>query len=186
MKPAQNLRMNSASTLRQVGREHIAADALSAKLAHSITLTELQHTRVQARLMAALLAGSLLCDLTDPALLLVGSTASLVYRAAQATSLGPTALAIVMTGLAVLLLPFLVAQIAGLESRRRGVTQLACLSLALTSVVWFFLAWRCIPLDLGAAPWVFTRYGAGALLFALAIAWSLNAEQLRIALERTP
>lgn len=160
------------------------SDVLKAALRHSITLTELQHTTVQFRFVAALLAGSVLFDLIDPALLLLGSGESFIYRAACLTSLGPFWMAIVFLALALLLLPFLALQLGVCETCKRGGTQLACLALALASLLWFFLAWRCIPLDIGAAPVVFARNGAGAILFSLALAYSLNAEQLRCSLER--
>lgn len=161
-----------------------AGDLLRANMRHSITLTELQHLRVQFQVMAALLAGAMLFDLADPIVALLGVEGSVVHRAAAATALGPQALARVFLVLGVLLLPFLAVQMGAGEVCRRGVTQLACLSLSLTAVMWLFLAWRCIPLDLGFAPLIFLRQGLGSLLFAAALAWSLNAEQIRCALER--
>jgi hypothetical protein len=158
----------------------------SRAIRETIVLAELQHVRVQYRLVAALLAGSMIFGLLDPALLLLGTEESLVYKAAAVTTIGPSALGHVLIGLSALLVPYMLVQISGATQRVRGATQLACVSLALSALVWLFLAWRCIPLDLGGAPLVFTRYGLGCLLFALALAWSLNAEQLRIAMERCP
>lgn len=161
------------------------AEHLRRVMRESIVLTELQHMTLMLRLMTALLAGAMLADLIDPALLLMHTPESLVFRAATATKMGPQALALLFLALAVLLAPFFALQLGMLAARRRGITQLACLSLALTGVVWAFLAWRAVPLDLGAAPVVFARHGAAALLFALVLAWSLNAEQVRTLLERS-
>lgn len=156
-----------------------AADVARAALRVSVQLTEAQQERVQVRLFTALLVLAMLFDLIDPAVLLLGTPESLVFRVAEATSIGPYAFAHILLGLAVLLLPFLLLQFGVLERRRRGVTQLACLALALSGLLWSFLAWRAIPLDYGTAPLVFGRAGGGAMIFALALAWSLNADQVR-------
>ncbi|HEY8359261.1 MAG TPA: hypothetical protein VIL30_17570 [Ramlibacter sp.] len=160
------------------------SEVLKATLRHSITLTELQHTYVQLRFAAILLGGSVLFDLIDPALLLLGSGQSFIYRAASLTALGSIGTALLFLTFALLLLPFLALQIGICPQCRRGGTQLACLALTGAGLLWFFLAWRCIPLDIGTAPIVFARNGAGTMLFALALAYSLNAEQLRCSLER--
>lgn len=162
-----------------------AATNLGFSLRLSIVLTELQHTNVQLRFVAALLAAAMIRDLADPAILLLTGTETLLFRVAASTSLGPVATGWLFAALAVLLLPFLLVQIWHRRSLCRLVTKLAVLVLALTSLLWIFLAWRCTHLDLGATTQVLIALqGVGALLFALALALSLNAEQLRILMER--
>lgn len=165
-----------------------AADQLRIACRASIELTELQHAAVQLRLMTAVLMGSMLCELLDPALLLVTAPGSLVHRAAAATTLGPLGMAGLLAACAALLLPLLVLQLwpCASRARRRDATRLACLALAASAVLWTFLAWRALTaLDLQGAPLLFARHGFGALLVAGALAWSLNAEQLRVLLERS-
>lgn len=159
--------------------------ALAQALRHSITLTELQQLQLQYRLVAALLAGALIFDMLDPAMLLLAGTHSLILDAASATQLGPIGIGIVFVVLALLIGPYLALQCGCWPDRCRGITQFTCLVLALSALVWFFLAWRCVHLDVGAAvPLLLARNGAGALMFSLVLAFSLNAELLRTRLER--
>jgi hypothetical protein len=122
-------------------------------------------------------------SMADAAMLLLGVPASLVARASIQT-FGPEAFARVFAGLAVLMVPYLVGQLWQSAPRRRGVTQLACLALALDGLVWLFLAYSVAGLHLGWTPLVFARNGIGALLVSVVLAYSLNAEQLRVLLER--
>lgn len=162
-----------------------ASAALKGAMSVSIVLTELQHTRAQLRFVAGLLACLIVFNLVDPAVVLATGTQSLLYRAATATSLGPKGVAVLFGGLAVCLVPFLVMQFGCWEAAQRAITKAACWALMFAGILWFFLAWRCLHLDLGAVPpALFARNGAGAWLFALAIALSLNAEQLRNLMER--
>lgn len=166
--------------------EHRAAELQLAEVKLQAKLQQIarDHVAIRGRLALLVLAGSVLFDLLDPAVLLLATPESLVYLAAAATRFGPDALARIFGGLAVLLLPFLALQCGLLQQRARGVTQLACVALALAAVLWIFLAWASLPLGLGVTPLIFFRSGVGALLFALALAWSLNAEQIRSMLER--
>lgn len=151
----------------------------------SIVTTELQHTSVQLRFVAALLAAAMIRDLADPAILLLTRSETLLYRVAASTWLGPVATGWLFAGLALLLLPFLAVQLWQRPRVCRTVTKVAVLVLALTGLLWIFLAWRSTHLDLGATAQVLIALqGAGALLFALALALSLNAEQLRTLMER--
>lgn len=144
-----------------------------------------QHAKLEARLMAALLAGALIFDLADPALILMMDTKrSVLSSTAAATALGCFGFGVLFLALAALLVPFLALQVGIWRDAHRGVKKLTCLVLALAGVAWIFLGWRCMHLHVGAAPpLVFLRSGAGALLACFALAFFLNAERLR-SLER--
>lgn len=160
-------------------------EALRTAMRTSIELTELQHTVAQLRLLAALLAGSMIFGLLDPAILLLAQTDSALYRVACATSIGAHALALLFVGLAVALTPFLAVQFGAWRRSRRAVVKVTCLVLVLVALVWMFLSWRSSHLQLGVAvEIVFGRNALGALLFAVGLAFSLNAELLRNAMER--
>jgi len=162
-----------------------AASDLRWTMRLSVATTELQHAQVQLRLIAALLAGSMLFDLVDPALLLLAQAESLVTRAAAGSALGAQGLGLLFAVLAAELVPFLTLQLGWCTAQRRDVTKATCLVLAAVGLTWLFLAWRCTHLGLGAtAQIVFVRNGAGALIFALALGLSLNAELLRSYLDR--
>lgn len=153
----------------------------------SVVMTELQHAQVQLRLMASLLALTMVFGLLDPAFLLASRTESIIFRASTATSLGPDGLAVAFSLLAAGLVPFLAMQCGCWPAARRGVGKATCLVLVLAALLWFFLTWRVAHLDFGDAVAVlFARNGAAALVFALALALSLNAEQLRSLLEPFP
>jgi hypothetical protein len=117
----------------------------------------------------------------DPAvLLLTAGDRTMIYRVATATSLGPHGVASAFLAVALALTPFLAFQCGCWPERVRGITQLTCLALSTAALLWFFLAWRCLTLDFGDALVVLlARNGAGSMLFALALALSLNADQLR-------
>lgn len=150
----------------------------------SILMTELQHAAVQLRLVAVLLATSMLFDMLAPALLLLAGADSIVLRAAAGTSLHAYGVGALFVALAVAMLPYLALQLGAWPRARRGLTKFTCLALALSGVLWAFLAWRCAHMDIGAAAsLVFTRNALGALTFSVALAFSLNAEQLRTLLD---
>lgn len=158
-----------------------SAEALKDIMAVSIMATELLHVRVQLRLVAVLLAATIAFELADPALLLLsGDGRSIIERTAAVAALGTLGAGLVFVALAGLLLPFVATQCGLWPSARRSAAKLACVALSIAALLWFFLAWRAMPLNLGAAAsLLFIRNGAGAITFALAIALSLNAELLR-------
>lgn len=143
-----------------------------------------QYLQVALRFATVLLALSMLCDLLDPALLLIAGIDSLIYRAAEGLAPGATAIGRIFGCLAVLLLPFIALQFGAGQRHRRGITQLACLALALVGAMWFFLAYQALHLGMPVVPWIFIRNAGGALLFALALSLSLNREQVRNLMER--
>lgn len=161
-----------------------ASDDLKHIMQRSILMTDLQHAHVQLRFVAALLAGSMMFTLLDPAVLLLADPAGVYHRAAHATSFGPYGLAAFFLFAAAMLIPFMAVQLGAWKSGQRFVTKATCWVLTAASLVWFFLLWRSLQLDLGSvAQLVFARSGMGAMGFALALGISLNAELLRTALE---
>lgn len=150
----------------------------------SNVLTELQHAEVQLRIVTFLLACSMLFDLLDPALFIFTVPSSLIHRIANMVH-EPYAIGWAYAGLGALLVPYLVMQaVCPNCPERRSVTKLACFSLMTAAVLWFFMAWMARDLDIGPVVGVYLRTGLGALGFSLALALSLNAEQVRTLLER--
>lgn len=179
LRPQQQLESATEFKLRQAMRESIRMTC-AADIGASMRLPALHEAALQLRLVAMLLAGSMIFTLLDPAALLWLADESLLYRVAASTSVHPQGMALIFCGLAALLTPYLLLQCGTLQEHRRGVVKLTCAGLALAAVLWAFLSWRSVHLDLGtAAPLLFARNGVGALLFAFVLAASLNAERLR-------
>lgn len=157
---------------------------LAITLRLSKVATELQHAEVQLRVVTFLLASSMLFDLLDPALFIFTVPTSLIYRIAHLVH-APEAVGMVYAVLGALLLPYLVMQaVCPHCPGRRAVTRLACFTLLLAALLWFFLAWMARDLDLGGpVAGVYLRTGLGACGFSFALALSLNAEQARTLLE---
>lgn len=160
-----------------------SADSLRWAMRLSIMGTELQHAIVQARLLSILLAGALVFDLVDPALLILAVDGSMLHRVAMLTQ-HASAIGISFACLALGLVPYLVLQLLWPGSRwRRAVTKASCLVLVLGGLQWIFLAWTARHVDYEVVGGIFLRTGIGAMLFAAALALSLNSEQARQLLE---
>lgn len=157
-----------------------AAQTLREALRASMRLTDLT---IRLRLVTVLLVSLLMFFVQGiPALVLLSVTdESLVWRVAAATKAGPVVTGWVFVGLSLLLLPLLAVQFGGPHPRwqRLAACKLAVRSLCVTAVVWMLLAYRAIPLDYGLTHLLFALHGAGALAVAGALAWIINADQLR-------
>lgn len=172
MTARDNLQLESSSEFR-----------LRETMRLSIMGTELQHALVQSRLLSILLAGALVFDLVDPALLILVVDGSMVHRVAMMTQ-HAAAIGISFACLAIGLLPYLVVQLLWPRSRwRRGVTKASCAVLVLGGLQWIFLAWTARHVDYEVVGGIFLRTGVGAILFAVALALSLNSELARQLLE---
>jgi hypothetical protein len=160
------------------------AETLRAHMRTSIVGTELQHTQVQLRLVCILLAGSMFFDMVDPAMLILGVPSSVVARVAGMTH-QPVLVAWLLLASAGLMLPFALLHVfhPG-HPGRRDVTRAACLGLVGGGLLWIFLGYTARNTDFPYVVGVFLRTGAGAFLFALALAISLNSELARTLLER--
>lgn len=160
-----------------------SAEKLRHALRLSIVATELLHTQIQVRLAWVLLAGAMLWDFIDPALLILTVNASMVHRIALMTQ-HPLLVGATFLVLAAGVVPFVVLQLLAPASRwRRSITKLACLTLVAGGLLWVFLAWNARHVDVEVVGGIFLRTGLGAFLSALALALSLNQEQTRCLLE---
>lgn len=130
---------------------------------------------VKVRFFTAMLLCALLSDILDP-ILYLGIPDSLVAHAANRT-LGAHAFMRMFCVLALLLMPMLGVQFMRRPRHQRGFTQLACLGLALSGVVWFLLAYSVDHASTTSL--TFLRSGTASILLALALAYSINCEQRR-------
>jgi len=155
------------------------ADNLRAAMKTSIVLTELQHNQVQLRMLQILLSLSMMFDMFDPATFILTEPSSIIHRV-SALAYSPELLAYIFVMLGVLLAPYALMQIfCPCHARRRGITQLACLALAVASLQWMYMAYLSRDLDIESITGVWIRTGLGALGYSLVLALTLNAERAR-------
>jgi hypothetical protein len=139
----------------------ITADHLHSIMRNPIALTELQHARLQIRVLTALLLGNICFQLIDPAIYILTVESSFFALAGT-------------------LVPHIVFQVlrpSWLD--HRNTARVACFGLFGAGLLWVFLAWHTWGWDVQTISGVFIRIGVGCMGFSLAIAVSLNAELAR-------
>jgi hypothetical protein len=157
----------------------ITADHLHSIMRNPIALTELQHARLQIRVLTALLLGNICFQLIDPAIYILTVESSFYHRVALSLRY-PLVLATCFFALAGTLVPHIVFQVlrpSWLD--HRNTARVACFGLFGAGLLWVFLAWHTWGWDVQTISGVFIRIGVGCMGFSLAIAVSLNAELAR-------
>ena len=114
-------------------------------------------------------------NMISPALWILGEQRSLISTIASLSS-SRTVLGYAWLAAAVMLLPYLVAQLIDKGSRRT--TRLACLSLSLSGVLWTYIAFLARNLDYQYVSGLFIFDGLISLVMAGVLANSINDEQL--------
>jgi hypothetical protein len=153
-------------------------EQLRTTLQTSMVMTELSHTRIQVRVIKALLLSSMFFQLTDPAVYILTVETSFYHRLAIALGHPPVlAAAFIVPALA--LLPHLVAQIYPAFLTTRVTAKIACFGLFAAGAQWIFISSYIWNWDVVSIAGVFLRLGAGCIIFSLSIALSLNAELAR-------
>lgn len=140
---------------------------------------ELVHFRAECRFISVLLALSMMFNMVEPAVLIFNTPDTMVTRTAYLTS-HPDWIALFFVQAAMLLVPHVWVQAFRPNSRaRRWTTKLACFALCVGSALWLLLAYLSATFDIAVITGLFLRNSGGAVTFALALAISLNNEQLR-------
>lgn len=141
--------------------------------------TNLKHANHEARLLLVALGSSLMFDMLDPMLLILGTGASIVSKAAIITGF-PIVIAGAFGAAAALLIPLLIFQIfCPAHEERDFVIRLALIGLALGGVVWMFLAYTVRVLDYTTVTSIFARNGIWNIFLAGILAYRLNYQQQR-------
>lgn len=154
----------------------MTSDKLSEVMRASVSLTELQHTRLHLRAAHVLLAATMMFDMFDPATYILTAPISMMYRIASLSG-SPEMVAWSFVALGLLMAPYLFMQIFCSDCRgRREITKLACFALLGAGLQWVFLAWLSRNLDYEAVTGVLFRTGIGAVAYSLTLAYALNAE----------
>lgn len=157
----------------------ITADHLHSIMRNSIALTELQHARIQIRVLTALLLGNICFQLIDPAIYILTVETSFYHRVALSLHY-PVLLAGCFCAFAGTLVPHIFVQVLHpLWLDPRSTARVACFGLFGAGLLWVFLAWHTWGWDVPSISGVFIRIGIGCMGFSLAIAVSLNAELAR-------
>lgn len=161
-----------------------SADLLKANMRASIIGTEMQHQEIQHRIVSVLLAGMMLFDFIDPAVLILSVPSSVIGRIGHMTQ-EANFIAFSFLTLASLLLPYVFMTVfCPRHPMRRDCTRVACLALAGAGVLWFLMAWTARNTEFPYVMSIFLRSGLGAMLFSLSLALSLNNELARTLLDK--
>jgi len=140
---------------------------------------ELLHFRAECRFISVLLSLSMILNMVEPAILIFQAPYPMVARTASLT-IRPDWIALFFVQACVLLIPYVWVQAFRPDSRaRRWVTKLACFGLCVGSALWLLLAYLSTRFEIAVVTGLFLRNSGGAVTFALALAISLNNEQLR-------
>lgn len=142
-------------------------------------MLELKHYRQECRFASVLLGLAMFFAMLEPSVLIFYAPETLVARVAGLTHRADW-IALFFLQCAALKLPHLWLQIFHPKSRHlRLFSKLACFALCVASAMWMLLAYLSRNMDVFAVTLVFARNSLGAVAFALAIAISLNNQQLR-------
>lgn len=140
---------------------------------------ELQSLMTFLRFALTLLCGSFIFDLIDPALLILTSPNTVLYRVASLTHHREW-VATAYMGCAILIAPynFLLA-FNRCHHRLRLFTKLALTGVTMSVILWGFMCFMGWRIEIGwTGPW-FIRSTVGSVLFAVYLAVSLNSELKR-------
>lgn len=124
--------------------------------------------------MSVVLAVDMMQNMISPAVWILTAPASVIAKVSRLATY-PDAIAWLWLIMAALMIPYLIAQVAGYTSRVS--TRLACLGLSGGGALWFFLAWLGRNLDYTSLVGLFLFNCAVSVAMAAVLAASINNSQ---------